>query len=53
MEPLVNEFVQYLIKFIVLGAIAVVGVICGAKYKKNKLANDTSASKGAADETVQ
>ena len=34
----VNEFVTYLIKFVALLVIAVVGVICGAKFKKNKLA---------------
>lgn len=53
MEPLVNEFIQYVIKFVILGAIAIVGVICGAKYKKNKLAKETSASEGSADETIQ
>ena len=52
MEPLVNEFIQYVIKFVILGAIAIVGVICGAKYKKNKLAKETSASEGSVDETI-
>ncbi|MDE6435082.1 MAG: hypothetical protein K2L07_12735 [Lachnospiraceae bacterium] len=33
-----NEFVTYLIKYVVLGIIAVLGVMLGAKYKKNKLA---------------
>ena len=45
MEALVNEFLQYLIKFIALGGIAVVGVICGAHYKKNKLVKQAAAEK--------
>lgn len=36
-----NELITYLIKFIALGIIAVLGVMCGAKYKKNKLAKQT------------
>lgn len=52
MEPLVNEFIQYLIKFIVLGAIAVAGAMCGAKYKKNKLAKEAAASKTDSDDIV-
>lgn len=53
MELLVNEFLQYLIKFVVFGAIAIIGVICGVKYKKNKLAKETSASEGTTDETIR
>lgn len=53
MELLVNEFIEYVIKFIVLGAIAVAGAICGAKYKKIKLAKDASASKTDSDDIVQ
>lgn len=40
-----NEFLTYLIKFVVLLAIAVVGVICGAKFKKNKLAKQVEMNK--------
>lgn len=36
-----NEFVTYLIKYVVLGVIAVFGVMFGARYKKNKLAKQT------------
>lgn len=45
MEALLVEFFQYLFKFIVLGGIAIVGVICGAQYKKNKLAKQEAAEK--------
>ena len=38
---LLNEFVMYLIKFAALGLIAFAGIMCGVKYKKNKLAKDT------------
>ncbi len=34
----VSELLTYLFKFIVLGIIAVIGVICGAKIRKNKSA---------------
>lgn len=43
MELLAGEFLTYLFKYIVLGAIAIVGIICGAKYKKNKIAKKTAA----------
>lgn len=36
----VSELLTYLFKFIVLGAIAVAGVLCGARAKKNKLAKE-------------
>ena len=39
----VDELLTYLIKFIALGAIAVIGVICSAKFKKNKLAKQAEA----------
>lgn len=32
----VSELLTYLIKFIALGIIAVIGVFCGIKLKKNK-----------------
>ncbi len=35
---IVSELVSYLIKYIVFIAIAVVGILCGARYKKNKTA---------------
>lgn len=39
----VDELLTYLIKFIALGVIAVAGVLCGAKFKKNKLAKQADA----------
>ncbi len=41
---LLNEFVMYLIKFIVLGLIAFAGIMCGVKYKKNKQAKEIAVS---------
>lgn len=38
MNLLAGELLTYVFKYIVLGAIAIIGVVCGAKYKKNKLA---------------
>ncbi|MCM1158915.1 MAG: hypothetical protein NC300_11080 [Bacteroidales bacterium] len=38
MNLLAGEFLTYLFKYIILGVIAVAGVLCGAKFKKNKLA---------------
>lgn len=43
MELFAGELLTYLFKFIVLGAIAVAGVLCGAKYKKNKIAKEAEA----------
>ena len=37
---LVSEFLMYLFKFIVLGLIAFAGIMCGAKYKKGKIAKE-------------
>lgn len=34
----VGELLTYLFKFIILGGVTIVAVLCGAKYKKNKLA---------------
>lgn len=48
MNLLAGEFLTYIFKYIVLGVIAVAGVLCGAKYKKNKL-----AKKAADEETSQ
>ena len=36
----VSELLTYLFKFIVLGIIAVAGVMCGAKIKKNKASKE-------------
>ncbi len=43
MDLLAGEFLTYLFKYIILGVIAVAGVLCGAKYKKNKLAKSAAA----------
>jgi len=48
-----NELGTYLIKFIVLGIIAVAGVMCGAKYKKNKLAEQAGEEHVASVETEE
>lgn len=42
MNLLAGEFLTYIFKYIILGAIAVAGVLCGAKYKKNKLAKEAA-----------
>lgn len=44
---LLSEFVSYLIKFLAFMLITVVAVICGAKYKKNKLANAAAENEGS------
>lgn len=46
---LLNEFVMYLIKFVALGLIAFAGIMCGIKYKKNKLAKDAGMTENNAD----
>ena len=33
-----SELLTYLFKFIVLGVVTIVAVLCGAKYKKSKIA---------------
>lgn len=38
--PFVGELLEYVFKFVILAAVAATGVLCGAKYKKNKLAKD-------------
>ncbi|MCM1180069.1 MAG: hypothetical protein NC347_07420 [Clostridium sp.] len=48
-----QELVTYLIKFVVLGAIAVAGVMFGAKYKKNKLAAQADEENAASVETEE
>ena len=48
MDLLAGEFLTYLFKYIVLGVIAIAGVLCGVKYKKNKLEKKT-----AIDEALQ
>ncbi|MGN0438984.1 MAG: hypothetical protein ACI4F4_10710 [Lachnospiraceae bacterium] len=40
----ISELLTYLFKFIILGAVAVAGVLCGAKMKKNKNAKEASGS---------
>lgn len=42
MEALAGEFLTYLFKFVILGAVAVAGVILGAKYKKSKLSRQAA-----------
>ncbi len=42
----IGELLTYLFKFLVLGAVTVAAVLCGAKYKKSKLA------KAAAEEVT-
>ena len=40
---LASEFLTYLFKFIVLLVIAIAGGICGARIKKNKIAEEAAA----------
>ena len=42
-----NELLTYLFKFIVLGVVAVAGVLCGIKIKKNKIAKSESSSQNS------
>jgi hypothetical protein len=53
LSDLVSEFAEYLIKFVVLGLIAWAGVMCGAKYKKNKLAQAAGGQETTSEETVE
>lgn len=50
MNLLASEFLTYIFKYIVLGVIAVAGVLCGAKYKKNKLAKEAADEEAAQTE---
>ncbi len=34
----IGELLTYLFKFIILGGVTIAAVLCGAKYKKNKIA---------------
>lgn len=45
-----SELVNYLFKFVILMAIAVVGVICGAKIKKSKIDKETQMTNTTSDE---
>lgn len=36
-----GEFLQYLFKFVILLSVAVIGAVCGAKYKKKKLESNS------------
>lgn len=49
MELLAGEFLTYLLKFIALGVIAVAGVLCGTKYKKNKITKEAEAETSATE----
>ncbi len=40
-----GEFLQYLFKYVILLSVAVIGAICGAKYKKRKLSGGTEEKK--------
>ena len=42
-----NELLTYLFKFIILGGVAIVAVLCGAKYKKNKSAKAAEEAESA------
>lgn len=44
---LLNEFLTYLIKYIILLLVAVAGACCGARYKKSKIAKTQSESNNA------
>lgn len=47
-----GELLTYLFKFIVLGAVTIAAVLCGAKYKKNKIAKAAAeASTSDTEET--
>lgn len=49
-----NELLNYLVKYLALGVIAVVGVLCGAKAKKNKLAKlETEGAKAEAADSEE
>lgn len=43
----VSELLTYLFKAVILGAIAVVGILCGAKLKKSKADNQSKEQKEA------
>lgn len=34
----IGELLTYLFKFIILGGVTIAAVLCGAKYKKSKIA---------------
>lgn len=41
---LLNEFIIYLIKFIILGLVAFAGIMCAVLYKKRKNAKEENSS---------
>lgn len=47
---LANEFLTYLFKYIILGVIAIAGVMCGAQYKKSKAAKEAAVQKETSTE---
>lgn len=49
----VGELLTYLFKFIILGGVTVAAVLCGAKYKKNKLAKAATQADDADNETTE
>lgn len=43
---LLNEFLTYLFKFVVLGVVGFAGIMCGIRFKKNKLAKEAETPSG-------
>ncbi len=50
---LLNEFLTYLVKYIILLFVAVAGVCCGSRYKKNKIAKAQSESNNTSKDSNQ
>ena len=48
-----SELLTYLFKFFVLGGVTIAAVLCGAKYKKNKLAKAAAEEKTANTEDTE
>lgn len=49
----VSELLMYLFKFIILGGVTVAAVICGARYKKNKLAKASAEAENTEKEIAE
>ena len=49
----IGELLTYLFKFLILGGVTIAAVLCGAKYKKNKLAKAAAEADNAENEITE
>lgn len=45
MSAIIAAFAEYFVKFVILAAVAVAGMLCGNKIRQNKLSKDDKSQK--------